>query len=95
MIITYDIMICNKSVVVLTPLYLLMMKEKYKRVKTILPLLILSIILPTADVGTDLALIIKIFSEYKSGCRASSQMNAQKNAYLECVDVGADQLDNN
>ena len=62
--------------------------EKVKRVlPKVLPLLLLSVILPTADVGTDLILIIKLYRGLKAECVRSEGMVRYEE---ECEDQGAE-----
>ena len=60
--------------------------QKVKKIlPKVLPLLILSVILPTADVGTDLVLIIKLYRGVP-GC-----VDQDREEYKKCDKIGADQ----
>ena len=65
--------------------------EKVKKVlPKVVPILILSVILPTADVGTDLALITKLYTGLAL-CVESDGIKRDEEEYLTCEGVGADQ----
>ena len=57
----------------------------------VLPLLLLSVILPTADVGTDLALITKLYRGLEAECVKSDGIWRDGEEWRKCLDVGADQ----
>ena len=58
--------------------------QKVKKVlPKVLPLLLLSIILPTADVGTDLALITRLYTGI-AVCKVSGEMRWQRKKYSKC-----------
>ena len=64
--------------------------QKVKKIlPKVLPLLLLSVILPTADVGTDLALITKL---YKG---VTACVNGDEEEYWNCVNVGPDKYCSN
>lgn len=59
--------------------------QKVKRVlPKVLPLLLLSVILPTADVGTDLALITKLYRGLEAECVQSDGMRRDEEEYDKC-----------
>ena len=65
--------------------------QKVKRVvPKVLPVLLLSVILPTADVGTDLALITKLYKGL-AYCYESDGMRRDYEEYEKCWRDGADQ----
>ena len=66
--------------------------QKVKKVlPKVLPLLLLSVILPTADVGTDLALIIDLYTGLNTTCVESDGIRRDEEEYEKCRNVGADQ----
>ena len=68
--------------------------SRYQKVKIFapktLPIFLLSVILPTADVGTDLVLISKLYKEV-TDCVVSDEMWRDKREYGKCKDDGADE----
>ena len=68
--------------------------QKLKKVlPKVLPLLLLSVILPTADVGTDLALITRLYTGLTACVRSESDgIKQDYEEYRKCeYEVGADQ----
>ena len=63
--------------------------QKVKKVlPKVLPLLLLSVILPTADVWTDLALITKLYTGMNTTCVYSDDM--WRDQLWKCEDAGPD-----
>ena len=69
--------------------------QKTKKVlPKVLPVLLLSVILPTADIGTDLALIIDLYTGLNTTCVWSDGILRDHNEYWTCRNVGPDQYCN-
>ena len=65
---------------------------KFEIWKTVLIILGLNIILPTADVITDLRLIEKLYRGLFTECNDWTEgIRRDRNVYLKCIEVGADQ----
>ena len=69
--------------------------QKAKKVlPKVLPLLLLSVILPTADVGTDLALIANLYTGVNTTCVISNGMLRDYQEYEKCYHDGPEQYCN-
>ena len=76
----------------------LTVSQKVKKIlPKVLPLLLLSVILPTADVGTDLILISKLYTGLNATCvRVRSYSNIRYQSELrKCEEIGADKYCSN